>query len=47
MPHSENNASFAGVIDATSSLLFFASGSSIGGSHTGNDMERVLETSTK
>jgi hypothetical protein len=40
----QNDASFAGVSDAAASLLFFASGSSIGGSHTCNELERVLET---
>jgi hypothetical protein len=42
--HPQNDASFAGVSDATASLMFFASGSSIGGSHTGDELERVLET---
>jgi hypothetical protein len=44
VPHLENNASSEGVIDAASFLLFFASGSSIGGNHTSDELERVLET---
>jgi hypothetical protein len=44
MPHPENDASSIGVTDAASTLLFFASGSYIGGSYTGNDLQRVLET---
>jgi hypothetical protein len=44
VPHPENNASSEGVIDATSFLLFFVSGSAIGGSHTSDELERVLET---
>jgi hypothetical protein len=47
VPHPESDASSARVTDATSFLLFYACGSSIGGSHTGDDMERVLETPTK
>jgi hypothetical protein len=43
VPHLENNASSEGVTDAASSLLFFASGSSIGGSHISDDLERVFE----
>jgi hypothetical protein len=43
MPHPENNASFEGIIDVASSLLFFTSESSIGGSHAGDDLERVFE----
>jgi hypothetical protein len=44
MLHPQNDASSKGVSDATASLMFFASGSSIGGSHTGDELERVLET---
>jgi hypothetical protein len=42
--HPENDASSIGVTDAASSLLCFTSGSSIGGSHVGNGLRRVLET---
>jgi hypothetical protein len=42
--HPQNNASSTGVSDAAASLMFFASGSSIGGSQTGDELERVLET---
>jgi hypothetical protein len=42
--HPQNDASSARVNDAAASLMFFASGSSIGGSHTGDELERVLET---
>jgi hypothetical protein len=42
--HPQNDASSARVSDAAASLLFFASGSSIGGSYTGDELERVLET---
>jgi hypothetical protein len=42
--HPQNDASSAGVSDAAASLMFFASGSSIGGSQTGDELERVLET---
>jgi hypothetical protein len=41
--HLENDASSIGVTDAASSLLFFASGSSIGGSHIGDGLRRALE----
>jgi hypothetical protein len=41
--HLENDASSIGVTDAVSSLLFFASGSSIGGSHIGDGLRRALE----
>jgi hypothetical protein len=44
MPHPKNDASFETIIDAVSSLLFFASECSIGGSHMGDELERVLET---
>jgi hypothetical protein len=44
VPHPENNASSKGVIDAASFLLFFASGSAIGGNHISDELERVLET---
>jgi hypothetical protein len=44
VPHPKNNASSMGVNDAASFLLFFASGFSIGASHTCDDMQRVLET---
>jgi hypothetical protein len=44
MSHPENTASSAKVNDAVASLLFFASGSSIGGNHTGDELKRVLET---
>jgi hypothetical protein len=37
--HPQNDASSAGVSDAAACLMFFASGSSIGGSHTGNELE--------
>jgi hypothetical protein len=39
MSHPQNDASSIGVSDAAASLRFFASGSSIGGSHTGDDLE--------
>jgi hypothetical protein len=42
--HPQNDASSTRVNDAATSLMFFASGSSIGGSHTGDELERVLET---
>ena len=42
--HPQNDASSVGVNDAAASLIFFASGSSIGGNHTGDELERVLET---
>jgi hypothetical protein len=42
--HPQNDASSTGVSDAAASLMFFASGSSIGGSHSGDELERVLET---
>jgi hypothetical protein len=42
--HPENIALSVGVIDAVASLLFFASGSPISGNHTGDELERVLET---
>jgi hypothetical protein len=44
LSHPENDASSVGVSDAAASFLFFASGSSIGDSHTGDELERVLET---
>jgi hypothetical protein len=44
MSHPQNYASSTGVSDAAASLMFFVSGSSIGGSHTGDELERVLET---
>jgi hypothetical protein len=37
--HPQNNASSARVSDAAASLMFFASVSSIGGSHTGDELE--------
>jgi hypothetical protein len=37
--HPQNNASSVGVSDAAASLMFFVSGSSIGGSHTGDELE--------
>jgi hypothetical protein len=42
--HPQNDASSTGVSDAAASLMFFASGYSIGGSHLGDELERVLET---
>jgi hypothetical protein len=39
VPHPENDASSKAVIDGAASLMFFASGSSIGGSHTGDELE--------
>ena len=42
--HPENDASSIGIIDVASSLLCFASRSSIGGSHIGNGLRRVLES---
>jgi hypothetical protein len=42
--HPQNDASSARVNDAAASLMFFASGSSIGGSHIGDELERVLKT---
>jgi hypothetical protein len=44
VPHPENDASSEAVIDGATSLMFFASGSSIGRSHTGDELERVLES---
>jgi hypothetical protein len=44
VPHPENDASSEAVIDAVASLMFFASGSPIGISHIGDELERVLET---
>jgi hypothetical protein len=44
MSHPQNDASSAGVSDAAASLMFFASRSSIGGNHIGDELERVLET---
>jgi hypothetical protein len=39
VPHPENSASSEAVIDAAASLMFFASRSPIGGSHTGDELE--------
>ena len=44
MRHPKNDASSIGVFDVASSLLCFASGSSIGGSHIGDGLQKVLET---
>ena len=41
---SESSIGGSYIDNAAASLIFFASGSSIGGSHTGDELERVLET---